>query len=106
MPQTFSADLPDPAVGAESANFDPAAEYIKNQSRPAARRDLIEKQKSNIFLSPFAEGNLIAKSWPQPDNLAIERIFDAMIDNVVLKNESFHDALDQAQNAVDVLLRK
>jgi len=103
MPQAFSSDS---AAGAGSANFDPADEYIKNQSKPAARRDLIEKQKSSILLSPFVEGNLIAKSWSQPDNLAVERIFDAMIDNVVLKNESFHDALDQAQNAVDVILRK
>ena len=106
MSQSFSADLPNPAAGTESVNFDPAAEYIKSQSKPAARRDLIEKQKSDIFLSPFVEGNLIAKSWPQPDNLAVEKIFDTMIDNVVLKNEPLHDALEQAQNAVNVLLRK
>lgn len=106
MPQSASADLPNPASGTESVNFDPAAEYIKSQAKPAARRDLIEKQKSDILLSSFAEGNLIAKSWPQPDNLAVEKIFDTMIDNVVLKNGSLHDALDQAQNAVNVLLRK
>ncbi|MFA6285021.1 MAG: extracellular solute-binding protein [Parcubacteria group bacterium] len=106
MPQSFSANLPVAAAGTESANFDPAAEYIKNQSKPAARRDLIEKQKSDILLSPFAQGNLIAKSWAQPDNLAVEKIFDGMIDNVVLKNNSLHDTLDQAQNAVNVLLRK
>jgi ABC-type glycerol-3-phosphate transport system substrate-binding protein len=106
MPQSFSADLPVPAASSESANFDPATEYIKNQVKPAARRDLIEKQKSDILLSPFVEGNLIAKSWAQPDNLAVERIFDDLIDNVVLKNENIHDAMKQAQNAVNVLLRK
>jgi ABC-type glycerol-3-phosphate transport system substrate-binding protein len=106
MSQSASADLPVPAASSESANFDPAAEYIANLAKPAARRDLIEKQKSNIFLSPFVEGNLIAKSWPQPDNLAIEKIFDNLIDNVVLKNENIHDAIKQAQNAVNVLLRK
>jgi multiple sugar transport system substrate-binding protein len=106
MPQSFSADLPVAAVGAESVNFDPAAEYVKNQAKPAARRDLIEKQKSDILLSPFAQGNLIAKSWAQPDNLAVEKIFDEMIDNVALKNNPLHDALDQAQNAINVLLRK
>jgi ABC-type glycerol-3-phosphate transport system substrate-binding protein len=106
MPQSFSADLPVPAASSESAAFDPAAEYIKNQVKPAARRDLIEKQKSDILLSPFVEGNLIAKSWAQPDNLAIERIFDDLINNVVLKNENIHDSIKQAQNAVNVLLRK
>jgi multiple sugar transport system substrate-binding protein len=106
MPQSFSADLPVAATSSESATFDPAAEYIKNQVKPAARRDLIEKQKSDILLAPFVEGNLIAKSWPQPDNLAVEKIFDDLIDNVVLKNELVHDAMKQAQNAVNVLLRK
>lgn len=105
MPQSFSTDLPVAAASSESANFDPAAEYIKNQMKPAARRDLIEKQKSDILLSPFVEGNLIAKSWPQPDNLAIEKIFDDLIDNVVLKNELVHDAMKQAQNSVNVLMR-
>jgi len=54
MPQSASADLPVAAASKESADFDPAAEYIKNQAKPAARRDLIEKQKSDILLSPFA----------------------------------------------------
>jgi multiple sugar transport system substrate-binding protein len=106
MPQSASADLPVAATGSESVNFDPAAEYIKNQAKPAARRDLVEKQKSDILLSPFAQGNLIAKSWAQPDNLAVEKIFDGMIDNVVLKNEPLHDVIGQAQNAVNVLLKK
>ena len=106
MPQSFSADLPNQPQTAESANFDPAAEYLKNQNKPAARRDLIEKQKSDILLSSFAQGNLIAKSWPQPDNLAVENIFDQMIDNVVLKGGKMHDAIIQAQNSVNVLLRK
>ena len=106
MPQSFSADLPVAPARAESANFDPAAEYIANQAKPAARRDLIEKQKSDILLSPFAEGNLIAKSWTQPDNLAVEKIFDDLIDNVVLKGMKIHDAMQQAQNSVNVLMRK
>jgi len=106
MPQSASAGLPVAPTGAESVKFDPAAEYIANQQKPAARRDLIEKQKSDILLSPFAAGNLIAKSWPQPDNLAVERIFDGMIDDVALKGLRVHDAIQQAQNAVNVLMRK
>lgn len=106
MPQSASQDLPVAPASAESAKFDPAAEYVANQAKPAARRDLIEKQKSDIFLSPFSQGNLIAKSWAQPDNLAVEKIFDTMIDNVVLKGGRLHDAIEQAQNAVNVLMKK
>ena len=98
--------MPVAANSAQSANFDPAAEYVANQAKPAARRDLIEKQKSDILLSSFSQGNLIAKSWAQPDNLAVEKIFDQMIDNVVLKGGTIHDAINQAQNAVNVLMKK
>ncbi len=105
LPPSFSAGLPVEPTTTDSANFDAAAEYVENQIKPAARRDLIEKQKTDIWLSPFASGNLIAKSWPQPDNLAVERIFDEMIDNVALKGEKIHSAIDQAQNAVNVLMR-
>ncbi|HLM84351.1 MAG TPA: extracellular solute-binding protein [Candidatus Bathyarchaeia archaeon] len=106
MSQSASADLPVAPATADSAKFDPAADYTASQQKPAARRDLIEKQKTDILLASFASGNLIAKSWPQPDNLAVERIFDDMIDNVVLKNMKVHDAIQQAQNGVDVLMRK
>jgi multiple sugar transport system substrate-binding protein len=106
MPATFSQNLPVAPQNQESADFDPAASYIENQKKPAARRDVIEKQKSDILLGAFAAGNLIAKSWAQPDNLAIEKIFDEMIDNVVLKNKNIHESIEQAQNSVNVLMRK
>jgi multiple sugar transport system substrate-binding protein len=105
LPQSFSTGLAS-AQTADSANFDAAAEYAANQKKPAARRDLIGQQKSDILLAPFAEGNLIAKSWTQPDNIAVEKIFDQMIDNVVLKGGRIHDAMQQAQNAVNILWRK
>ncbi len=42
---------------------DPAVKYLEKTKRPAARRDLIGTQQDNIALAPFAQGNLIAKSW-------------------------------------------
>jgi ABC-type glycerol-3-phosphate transport system substrate-binding protein len=106
MPQVFSQDLPVAPAGTDSTNFDSAAEYVANLAKPAARRDLIDKQKSDILLSPFAAGNLIAKSWTQPDNLGVEKVFDDLIDNVVLKGMKIHDAMQQAQNSLNVLMRK
>ena len=105
LPPSFSQDLP---VGAteDAVNFDPAKGYVENQKKPAARRDLIEAQKSDPLLGPFVEGNLIARSWAQPDNLAVEKIFDEMIDDVILRNESPREVLRQGQNAVNLLMRK
>ena len=106
MPPAFSQDLLVKPSSAESAAYDPAKEYAENQKKPVARRDLIEKQKSDVLMAAFAEGNLIAKSWPQPDSNAIVEIFDGMIDNVALKNADPNAAMEQAQNSVNLLIKK
>jgi ABC-type glycerol-3-phosphate transport system substrate-binding protein len=94
------------ATSADSAKFDPASAYATALKKPAARRDLLQTQINDPLLSPFAAGNLIARSWAQPDNLAIEKIFDGMIDGVTLKNVSTRDAIQKAQNDVNLLLRE
>ena len=104
-PSDSSAFLKE-ARSKESADFDPAGEYAENQKKPAARLDLIEKQKNDLLLSPFAQGNLIARTWPEPDNLAVERIFDEMIDDVALRNENAREVLRQGQNSVNLLIKK
>jgi ABC-type glycerol-3-phosphate transport system substrate-binding protein len=106
MNPSYSQGLPKKPVDSESAKFDPAMEYATKQKKPAARRDLIEIQKNDPVFAPFAEGNLIARSWPQFDNLAVEKIFDEMIDDVALRNENSLDAINQAQNSVNLLMRK
>jgi len=90
----------------ESADFDSAAEYAELQKKPAARRDLIEKQKENLLMAPFVQGNLIARSWPEPDDLAVEKIFDEMIDDVTLRGENSWEVIRQAQNAVNLLIKR
>ncbi|MDD5489764.1 MAG: extracellular solute-binding protein [Candidatus Moranbacteria bacterium] len=94
------------AVPSESVDYNPAADYAEKQKKPAARRDLIEKQKDDLLLSPFAQGNLIARSWPEPDNLAVEKIFDEMIDDVTLRNEKPDEVIRQAQNSVNLLIKR
>jgi multiple sugar transport system substrate-binding protein len=106
MSPVYSQGLPKQPTGSESAKFDPAMEYAAKQKKPAARRDIIETQKNDPILAPFAEGNLIALSWPQFDNLAVEKIFDEMIDDVSLRNENPLDAINQAQNSVKLLMKK
>ncbi|MFZ1627278.1 MAG: extracellular solute-binding protein, partial [Candidatus Moraniibacteriota bacterium] len=54
-----SADAPMP--------IDPARKYLELTKKPAARRDLIDVQKGDVIMSPFANGNLVAKSW-KPGN--------------------------------------
>jgi multiple sugar transport system substrate-binding protein len=106
LPPVASQDLPRPAATKESAAYDPASEYAADQKKPAGRRDLIGAQRNDLLLAPFVQGNIIAKSWPQPDNLAVENIFDDMINNVALKNNDPRAAIENAEKSVNLLIKK
>ena len=62
--------------------FDPAAVYLEKTKQPAARRDLIEKQKTDPDLGFFAEGTLVAKDRSKTNPVVMETVFAEMIDSV------------------------
>lgn len=64
------------------ATIDPASLYLEKTSKPAARRDLIEKQKDDPILGSFAYGNLIAKSWYKKNSNMIENVWAKAIEDV------------------------
>lgn len=83
-----------------------ATPYLNASNRPAARRDLIELQKSDLDLGAFARQALSARSWFQVDSSAIETIFADMINDVNFGRASIRGALQTAENKVDVLMAK
>lgn len=97
------------ATGAQKASalpFDPAENYLQKTKKPAARRDLLEKQKKDPVIGPFAAGNLIAKSWYQVDPEAAEAILAEAIDAVNNGAAEAQEALSVAQNRISQLMRK
>lgn len=86
-------------------NFDPAADYLKKTQQPAARRDLIEQQKTDPVLGTFATGNLIAKHWYQYDPDAVTKIMSDMIESINNNELSLREALVVAKNKIDALQR-
>ena len=62
--------------------FDFTEKYLTETGKPAARRDIIEKQKNDVRLGAFARGNLIARTWRRHDADAVDAIFYDMIDRV------------------------
>lgn len=86
-------------------SFDPTEKYLEKTKKPAARRDLIEKQKNNVMLAPFATGNLIAKNWYQGNIELVEAIFAEMINAVNNGEKSVSDALTIATQRINVLKR-
>lgn len=85
--------------------FDPAKKYLERTNKPAARRDLIEEQKGNIKLAPFATGNLIAKNWYQGNPEAVEALFAEMIDSVNTGSKTVSEALQIGSTRINVLGR-
>lgn len=82
--------------GSVDPNFDPARIYLDKTRKPAARRDLIEAQKTDPELGVFAKDNLIAKSWKENQPEAIENILAEMIDQVNKGQSNVNDAIETA----------
>lgn len=85
---------------------DSALTYLATTGRPAARKDIIESQKNDLELGVFAAQALSARSWHQIDNVAIERIFADMIDDVNFNRATTAEAIRNAESKVDVLMRR
>jgi multiple sugar transport system substrate-binding protein len=85
-------------------NFDPAVDYLKKTNKPAARRDIIEVQKSDPVLGIFAKQNLYAKSWFQYNPIATEAILGEMVDQVNRGVAEPMEALRTASQRITKLL--
>lgn len=85
--------------------IDPTEKYLERTMKPAARRDLIERQKQDVVLSPFAFGNLIAKNWYQGSPEAVETILAELIDTVNKGEKGIYDALNAANNRINLQRR-
>jgi ABC-type glycerol-3-phosphate transport system substrate-binding protein len=86
-------------------DFDPTEKYLENTNKPAARKDLIEKQKTNPDINEFALQALTAKSWSQPNSLAAEEIFIEMISEVVSGAKTSYEALTSAEARINNLIK-
>lgn len=85
---------------------DGALAYLTKTSRPSARRDLIEFQRTDPMLGVFAVQALSARSWYQADNEAIDQIFADMIEDVNVKKIKIRDALRSAEAKVTTLMSR
>lgn len=84
---------------------DPAKTYLEETGQPAARRDILEEQSKDAWLSPFAYGNLIAKSWRVGEIDEAEGALIDAIEAVVYGERTAEQALGAAQNQIRLLQR-
>jgi multiple sugar transport system substrate-binding protein len=101
----YATQRPEGKSYQDNLEFDPNKRYLELTQKPAARRDLIEEQKSDPFIGEFAEQALTAKSWSQPNNLAVEEVFVEMIDEVVSGERTSQEALRSAESRINALIK-
>jgi len=84
-------------------SIDPAKIYLEKTNKPAARRDLIDVQQANPTIKPFVLGNLIAKSWYQPDTESVDAILLDAIDSINKGDSNIDQALKLANTRIEQL---
>jgi ABC-type glycerol-3-phosphate transport system substrate-binding protein len=102
----FLTTKPEVVAGQTAPSFDAAADYAKTTNKPAARRDLIETQKTDVNIGVFAQGNLIDKDWKEKDPVAVEAIFANMVDSVNKGAATVDSAIKTATTQVTQLMSK
>lgn len=81
--------------------YDPALEYLKRTNKPAARRDIIELQKTDGLLGAFAYGNLISRSWYRKDPALAESVFAEAIESVSSGQATVQQSLKLMSNRLN-----
>lgn len=87
------------------APLDPTELYLTATKKPAARKDLIEKQKEDPELGVFAVQALTAKTWKRPKDSLVEPILNGMIDSVVSGKLTAREALEIAASRINTLIK-
>jgi ABC-type glycerol-3-phosphate transport system substrate-binding protein len=85
---------------------DPAKTYVETAGVPAARRDLVEMQKTDPVLGAFATGNLLARSWNQGDAEEVERLMAESIDNIYRGEMTSQEAIRVLEERIRTYRRR
>ncbi len=83
-----------------------SVKYLNATGRPPALRLLIASNSKNPGLGVFARQALTSISWLKTDDTAIDEIISKMIDLVITGQLAPSEALKQAQEKVNELLRR
>lgn len=99
-----SRQSPNPQAAWEFVRFltseAPARDYLKRSGYPPARKDLVAELQNDPANGVFAEQALYARSWRQPDNRVVDRVFTEALDDVVSGRATVEEALRRAAEQI------
>ncbi len=87
-------------------NTDSAREYRQLSGHPPALRTLISESLNDSQIGVFARQALIARSWPEVDDVAVEQSFSDMVGSVLRGQSTADAALQKAEDEVTQLMRR
>lgn len=83
-----------------------AERYLSATQRPPALRSLISKYLNDPEIGIFARQALTARSWPQIDNIEIDKVFSDMVVSVLTNRLSTQKAVEEATGKVSQLMEQ
>lgn len=83
-----------------------ARTYMKASGHPPALRTVINEVVNDPFFGVFAKQALIARSWPQIDNNAVDQSFSNMVESVLSNQLSPQEALRKSADEISQLMQK
>ena len=89
-----------------TTNEEATAAYLKTTGKPPALRTIINAKLNDPDFGVFARQALTARSWPQVDNLAVEKSFSDMIRLVVTGEAPPEAALRRAEEEITALMKR
>lgn len=89
-----------------TANPVHARVYTERTRRPPALRQIIQEYVNDPDLGVFARQALSARSWPQVDNLFVEQVFGAMIEDVLTGRLTPRDSIQRAESAITAKMQE
>jgi len=75
-------------------------------SLPPASRALIAVKPTDPYLFTFFNSALVARSWLDPDSDKSDIIFKELIENILSNNLSIYEAINKAQEQLELLVKK
>jgi len=91
-------------VLAFTANPTVVQNYTQATNRLPALKSLLDQKQNDSELGVFARAALSARSWPQVDNVQVDRIFSKMIDDVISGRAPAESAIKEAEDAISALM--
>lgn len=72
---------------------------------PPVRKDVLSNKPEDLYMQTFYDSALRAETWPDPDPIATETIFQDMIEYTIMGKAKSEDAINRADKEMGNLLK-